>query len=131
MIRHRWRTAFKKAASEEEALEIVRLYLEEWTLEELAAIPQDVRPSPIRSAKDVTDCTFRLAHEHAQFTGDAQALALLQEMLLFFTHASMRITQLRPGRDDRGSGAGPGALDAAGLDAAPRSVAPSDKVVEN
>ncbi len=98
MIRHRWRTAFKKAGSEDEALEIVRQYLAEWSPEEIGALPAAAVPPQIDNAKDVTDCTFRLGQIHAHFTGDGRALALLQEMLLFFTHASVRLTQLRSTR---------------------------------
>jgi hypothetical protein len=95
MIRYRWRTELKKADTEAEVLDIVRAYLATWTTEDVAALPKGATPPPMNVAKDVTGYTFLLAEVHARFEGSEQSLARLQELLLFFTHASVRATQLR------------------------------------
>ena len=102
MTRHRWRTELKACASEVEVLKVVERYLGEWSPEELRQLPAGVAPGTFTSAKAVADYTFGLGRAHAAFDGGSRDLALLQEILLFFTQASVRVTQLRmdepPGR---------------------------------
>jgi hypothetical protein len=95
MIRYRWRTELKKAATEEEVLELVRQYLQTWSFDELASLPQGTRPPEIGSGRDVAVHAFKLGEAHARFDAHPGTLPLLQELLLFFTHASVRVTQLR------------------------------------
>lgn len=95
MIRFRWRTNLKQAASEQDVIQLVLQYLDEWQSDERAALPPFAWPTGITTAKDVTDWTFRLGELHAQFEGTGAGLQRLQELWLFFTHAAVRITQLR------------------------------------
>lgn len=109
MTRHRWRTELKGCASEVDVLRVVERYLGEWTAGEMRQLPAGASPGTFTSAKSVTEYTTRLGGLHAAFDGTAASLALLQEILLFFTQASVRITQLR--RSDH-SATAPGAAPA-------------------
>jgi hypothetical protein len=97
MIRYRWRTELKRVTTEAQVLEVVRRYLETYSSEELASLPEGAHPPGIVGWKDVTIHTFKLGEAHARYEGHSHALPLLQELLLFFTHASVRLTQLRAG----------------------------------
>lgn len=93
MTRHRWRTELKSCASEVEVLKVVERFLGEWTAEELRQLP--VAPATFTSGRAVSDFTFLLGHAHSKYDGPNESLLLLQEMLLFFTQASVRVAQLR------------------------------------
>ena len=95
MIRFRWRTSLKQATDEGEVLRLVREYLATWGSDERACLPPTAWPDVIESARDVTQTTFRLGALHADYHGDAEGLKRLQELWLFFTHAAVRLTQLR------------------------------------
>lgn len=95
MIRFRWRTSLKQASTEEQVLLLVHEYLDEWRDDERAALPPAAWPKGIHTAKDVTDWTFRLGELHTEYDGASAGLQRLQELWLFFTHAAVRITQLR------------------------------------
>jgi hypothetical protein len=84
----------KAAPNEHEVLALVRSYLQSWTQEEIALLPSDIWPGPISSRRDIIDWTFRIGKAHADFNGSAGKLELLQELLLFMTQASVRVTQL-------------------------------------
>ena len=95
MIRHRWRTHIKNTESEAALLELVRQYLAEWTAQERDQLPSSAWPAPMETRKDLATWTFRLGELHAEFdSGSSQALARLQDLLLFFTQASVRMAQL-------------------------------------
>ena len=103
MVRHSWRTQLKGADSVEAVLAVVTQYLGEWRPEEVSSLPKGCWPSSLSSRKDVIDCAFRLSELHANFDGSGASLARLQELLLFFTHVSVRITQVERSRADEGS----------------------------
>jgi hypothetical protein len=118
VIRHRWRTHLKGAASEAEVLELVRKFLSEWTTEEVASLPHDAWPGNIRSRNDIMSWMFRIGDAHGKFKGDPAALIRLQELLLFLTHAAVRVTQIGAGVSE-----GPAVNDAAAPTEADRSTA--------
>jgi hypothetical protein len=99
MSRYRWRTDLKACATEVDVLRAVERYLCEWTPEELQLLPAPAAPGVFTSAKSITDYTHKLGGIHAVFAGTPRSLALLQELLLFFTQASVRVTQLRLGQE--------------------------------
>lgn len=94
MVRHSWRTELKNAGGVEAVLDVVRRFLAEWKPEEIASLPAGGWPKSIGSRKAVQDNAFRLFELHAAFEGDTPSLARLQELLLFLTHVSVRITQV-------------------------------------
>lgn len=95
MIRFRWRTHLKQANDEAEVLILVHEYLATWRSDERACLPPAAWPESIASARDVTRWTFRLGEMHSEYHGDSEGLKRLQELWLFFTHAAVRLTQLR------------------------------------
>ena len=94
MVRYSWRTQLKAAVTPEAVLDLISRFLDEWKREEIASLPGDAWPRAIDSKKQVLDFTLRLGQIHAGFRGDSATLARVQELLLFFTHASVRVTQL-------------------------------------
>lgn len=94
MIRRSWRTHLKGTTSQEAVLTVVSQYLDEWKTEEVAGLPRGAWPGPLRSRADVLAHALKLGNMHAGFTGTGPALTGLQELLLFFTHASVRCNQL-------------------------------------
>jgi hypothetical protein len=94
MIRQSWRTQLKAAAEERDVLAIVRHFLAEWTKGEIAALPAGAWPSRISSREDVLSHAVTLAELHGRFDGAAGGLPGLQELLLFFTHAAVRIAKI-------------------------------------
>lgn len=102
MTRHRWRTDLKACASEVDVLRVVESYLGQWTPEELRLLPAAAAPGTFTTAKSIADYTHKLGALHAAFDGTSRSLALLQEILLFFTQASVRVTQLRLGEGPPG-----------------------------
>ncbi len=94
MIRRSWRTQLKATGTQEAVLTVVSQYLDEWRPDEISALPRGAWPGRLRSKSDVLAHALKLNTMHAGFDGDAAALAGLQELLLFFTHASVRSNQL-------------------------------------
>ena len=94
MIRRSWRTHLKGCTTPEAVLTVVSQYLDEWSRDEIASLPGGAWPGPLRSKSDVHAHALKLNTMHASFGGDPAALAGLQELLLFFTHASVRCNQL-------------------------------------
>lgn len=94
MIRYRWRSHLKASSSEQAVLDLVGAYLREWLPDERRAVPAAAWPARIETRRDLTTWAFRLGELHAEFEGDPRALAPLQDLLLFATHAAVRITQL-------------------------------------
>ena len=100
MVRHRWRTHLKNATSEAAVIQLVRTYLAEWPSDEVASLPVDAWPTSIRSRGDIMSWMFRIGDAHSKFKGDSAVLARLQELLLFLTHAAVRVTQIGAGMSD-------------------------------
>jgi hypothetical protein len=94
MIRKSWRTQLKAAADERDVLAIVGHFLAEWSNAEIAALPEGAWPGRICTREDVLSHAVTLAEIHARFDGAAAELPGLQELLLFFTHAAVRIAKI-------------------------------------
>lgn len=77
--------------SEEEVVELVRVYLGGWRPEELAEIPSCCRPGKIRDAEDVGDCAYELTKARIAANGPQ---TLLVEMETFFAQACSRLSEL-------------------------------------
>lgn len=115
MIRHRWRTHLKSATTEAAVVALAGDYLAEWDAEEIASLPSDTWPGKIMGRADIMSCMFRIGEVHSKFRGSAAALARLQELLLFFTHAAVRVTQIAAAADHPSANddSGPKRLDCA------------------
>ena len=121
MIRRSWRTHLKGCTTPEAVLTVVSQFLDEWTPDEVAVLPRGAWPGPLRSKSDVHAHALKLNTMHAGFGGDAASLAGLQELLLFFTHASVRCNQLAAA-----SGNGVGLAERGPADASPHRKPVSD-----
>ncbi|HZZ94013.1 MAG TPA: hypothetical protein VFE23_15740 [Usitatibacter sp.] len=94
MIRRSWRTRLKASVTPEAVLTVVSQFLEEWSPPEIADLPEGAWPRPLVSKSDVVAHALKLGNMHAVYSGPANRLGGLQEMLLFFTHAAVRIAHL-------------------------------------
>ena len=99
MIRHRWRTHLKSASTEEAVVAVVGDYLREWSPDEIDSLPDGSWPQRIRDRADIMSWMFRIGEMHGKFRGPSAALIRLQELLLFFTHAAVRVTQIAAAAD--------------------------------
>lgn len=106
MLRRSWRTALKAAVTEQDVLGVVTRYCAEWTAPEIATLPRGAWPSRIATRGDVLSHAAVLGGLHSRFGGAPASLAGLQELLLFFTHAAVRIAKLDGGRGPEGTAAG-------------------------
>lgn len=106
MIRRSWRTGLKSATTAKDVLRLVARFQAEWPADEMARLPPGTWPSRIATRADLLSHAAVLGGLHAHFEGPAAALAGLQEMLLFFTHAAVRIAQFGDGAELGGSAAG-------------------------
>lgn len=95
-VRFRWRTYLRSATTEQAVVELVRIYLDSWSPEEVARLPAGAWPVPINSGRELIRETLKIGQAHSTFTGNRASLALVQELLLFMTQASVRATQLMP-----------------------------------
>jgi hypothetical protein len=94
VIRRSWRTQLKAATTQQAVLTVVSQFLDEWSSAEVAALPLDAWPGPLSSRGDVVQHALTLSRLHALTPDTSRGLGGIQEMLLFFTHASVRISQL-------------------------------------
>ena len=99
MIRHRWRTHLKSASTEEAVVAVVGDYLREWTPDEIESLPEGSWPERIHGRADIMSWMFRIGEIHGKFRGAAAARMRQQELLLFFTHAAVRVTQIAAAAD--------------------------------
>jgi len=95
MFREGWRTQLKGAMREREVVAVVRGFMAEWSRQEIASLPPGAWPSRIASSADVISHSVVLAGLHARFEGAPARLKFVQEMLLFFTQAAVRVVRLR------------------------------------
>lgn len=93
MVRYSWRTQLKNAASPEAVVTLVCQFLDEWKPEELAELPRELRPAYPGSLREVLHTAMALARAHLSY-GHQPGLKALQELLLFFTAASVRGIQV-------------------------------------
>jgi hypothetical protein len=89
----------KSATTEAAVVALVGDYLGEWDAEEIASLPASAWPNEVRDRADIMSNMFRIGEVHGKFRGSAAALMRLQELLLFFTHAAVRVTQIAAAAD--------------------------------
>lgn len=94
MIRRSWRTQLKAATTQQAVLTVVSQFLDEWSPHEVAALPPEAWPPPLASRDDVAQHALRLSRMHADLGASPRGLSGVQELLLFFTHAAVRASQL-------------------------------------
>jgi hypothetical protein len=94
MVRRSWRTELKSATTQKDVLGVVMRFQAEWPAAEIAQLPRGTWPSRAVTRADVLSHAAVLGALHSHFEGPAAALPGLQEMLLFFTHAAVRLVQL-------------------------------------
>ena len=94
MIRRSWRTQLKAATTQQAVLTVVSQFLDEWSPNEVSMLPPEAWPRALASREDVVQHALRLGRIHAEVSGMSRGLPGVQELLLFFTHASVRISQL-------------------------------------
>jgi len=99
VIRHRWRTHLKSASTQETVVALVRDYLREWEPAEIRSLPPGCWPGNIGERSEIMSWMFRIGEIHSRFRGSPAALLRLQELLLFFTHAAVRVTQIAAAAD--------------------------------
>ena len=80
-----------EVTSEEDVVELVRVYLGSWRPEELAEIPAQCRPGKVRDAEDVGDCAYELSKARIAASGPQP---LLVEMETVFAQACSRLSEL-------------------------------------
>ena len=80
-----------QVTTEEEVVELVRVYLGSWRPEELAEIPSHCRPGKVRDAEDVGDCAYELTKARIAANGPQ---SLLVEIETFFAQACARLSEL-------------------------------------
>ena len=95
-VRFRWRTYLRSATTEQAVVELVRIYLDSWSPEEVARVPAGTWPVSITTGREVMHEALKIGQAHSAFSGTRASLALLQELLLFMTQASVRAAQLMP-----------------------------------
>ena len=94
MIRRSWRTQLKAATTQQAVLSVVSQFLDDWSPPEVSALPPRAWPGTLTSKDDVVQHALRLSQLHAELSAAPGALTGLQELLLFFTHASVRVSHL-------------------------------------
>lgn len=93
--RNTWHAQLEGAADADRILAVTREYLATFAPEHLARLPEDCRPGRIKGEDDIAYWSCRLAqyaHKDASTPVDAE---LMQEMLNYFLHAWVRLTQLQ------------------------------------
>ena len=89
--RHAYFELLGATASEHAVVNLASRYLASWPPAELAAIPKDCRPGPVRDTEDLADIAYALTRARI----DSSAVnSRLDEMELFFAHACARVSEL-------------------------------------
>ncbi len=84
----------EQAASAEEVVRTVRDHVATWLPEEIARLPDGVRPGRIRDAVDVQDLHLRLIEEYRATRASGDELAALQRLTGLVMRACLRIARL-------------------------------------
>ena len=104
-MRHARLENLPHVTSEDEVVELVRIYLGSWHPGELAEIPATCRPGKVRDAEDIGDFAYELTKARIAAGGPQP---LLVEMETFFAQACSKLSELearqsRRARDDTSS----------------------------
>ena len=89
----RWLARLSAATTEPEVLSIARDYVATWSALELSRLPEDAIPGRIHDPEHISDYAYRLTQAHL-FAGSLTDSLLLDRMMVFFTHASARLSQI-------------------------------------
>jgi hypothetical protein len=103
-----WLASLEAAPSPDEVVRVARGYLETWTALEVAPIRPGYFPFRIENADQVANVAVRLILEHLNSRDSLADSLLLERLMVFFTHASSRLTRL--GHISKGHGERVGAL---------------------
>jgi hypothetical protein len=93
------------AKSSAEVVALVRDYLASWSPEELARLPEIVRPGRIRDEEDVDTLHGKLVEEYRTTRASGDELAALQQITGLLVRATIRIAGLRDSAAKGGSSA--------------------------
>ena len=93
-----WLARLENAHSEDEVVMITRAFLEGWTPEELAAVPEHCRPGRIADGDDITDLALRLARVHCLPEQGTPGARSTERLNSFFRIAAMRLAQVHGGK---------------------------------
>jgi hypothetical protein len=89
-----WHQKVDSAESSGEVLGIARDFLTSLTPDDLASVPDDCRPGPIRDQSDIDFWNLRLAEELRAIWGTNRDGHMVTELAQFFLHASVRLSRL-------------------------------------
>ena len=93
-----WHIQLDGSAEVDQVLAITRDYLATFSPEHLARLPESCRPGRIKGEDDIAYWSCRLAqYNHATDGGPVDG-ELMQEILNYFLHAWVRISQLHRAR---------------------------------
>jgi len=90
-----WLSVILAASCEEEVVSTALDYLATWSPQEIARLPLDCQPGRIRDGVDIGNLAFVLARAHCFFDGIERDKALLEKLMVFFTHAATRVAQIQ------------------------------------
>jgi hypothetical protein len=90
-----WRHAIDTAATERELMSVARNFVAGVPEAELAALPAEWRPRRLRSARDVSLMTYRLAQAYCGAQLDTHRERCMRSMLPFFQSLSQRLFAVR------------------------------------
>jgi hypothetical protein len=89
-----WHEQIEASADIDAILHLTRDYLATFGPEHLARLPEDCRPGRIKGEDDIAYWSCRLAQHHHRDNTTPVDGPLLQEMLNYFLHAWVRLSQL-------------------------------------
>jgi len=90
-----WHTGLEASRDVDRVLTITRDYLATFGPEHLARLPEDCRPGRIKGEDDIAYWSCRLAQYSHQDPATPVDAELMQEMLNYFLHAWVRLTQIQ------------------------------------
>ena len=86
-----WESRVQRAYTAEDLIMVVKDFLATWGPEELAALPEHLRPGHIRDGEDISLYAFRLMSRPSLPDGNSH---ILVRMNTFFGTASHRLSQI-------------------------------------
>ena len=90
-----WHRQIEASGNVDAILGITRDYLATFGPEHLARLPEDCRPGRIKGEDDIAYWSCKLAHFNHREPASRIDAQLLQEMLSYFLHAWVRVSQIR------------------------------------
>ena len=90
-----WERRVDEVVSVEDVVAVTRDYLASFSPEYLGRLPADCRPGRIKGEDDIAYWSCKLAQNHHKDPAVRIDPELLQEMLNYFLHAWVRVSQIR------------------------------------